>query len=318
MRCLVTGVAGFVGSHLADRLLADGHEVCGIDAFTPNYPRSFKERNLETSRAAKRFTLIEGNMLDLPLPDLLVGVDWIFHEAAEVGVRTSWGIDFARYVDYNILATQKLLDAALTAQSIKRFVYASSSSIYGEAAALPVSESALPEPVSPYGVTKLAGEQLCTLYQRNSGLPVVSLRYFTVYGPRQRPDMAIHRFFQALLQRKPVSIYGDGEQTRDFTYISDVVEANIRSATCDTAPGHIFNIAGGSSVKIAHLVQLVQESAGISGTIQFASTQPGDAHNTCADIRQAAQVLNYQPAVSLREGLAEECAYIRRMYEQPW
>ena len=211
MRCLVTGVAGFIGSHLAERLLADGHEVCGIDAFIDYYPRSLKERNLEGARAWKNFTFVEGNLLDVNLSPLLEGVEWVFHQAAQAGVRASWGHEFAHYVDCNILATQRLLESAMRVKTLRRFIYASSSSVYGEATALPVrEESNMPQPVSPYGVTKLAAEHLCTLYHRNFGVPTVSLRYFTVYGPRQRPDMAFHRFCKAIVEQQPVRIFGDG------------------------------------------------------------------------------------------------------------
>src|SRR2546430_5937255 len=181
MRCLITGVAGFVGSHLADRLLTEGHEVCGIDAFIDYYPRFFKERNLEVSRSWDRFTFVEGDLLDLHLPPLLEGVDWIFHQAAQAGVRASWGQEFSQYVARNVLATQRLLEATLQVKSVQRFIYASSSSVYGDTTLLPVVESITPHPVSPYGVTKLAAEHLCSLYHHNFGVPTVSLRYFTVY-----------------------------------------------------------------------------------------------------------------------------------------
>src|SRR3954469_13139541 len=203
MRCLVTGVAGFVGSHLAERLLADGHEVCGIDGFIDYYPRYIKERNLERARSWKRFTFVEGNLLTIDLVPMLEGVDWIFHQAAQAGVRASWGREFARYEDCNVLATQRLLEAALRMGGIKRFVNASSSSIYGDTSLLPIQEDDPLHPVSPYGVTKLAAENLCTLYHRNFEVPTVSLRYFTVYGPRQRPDMAFHRFCKSLLRNEP-------------------------------------------------------------------------------------------------------------------
>src|SRR6266568_6072021 len=249
MCCLITGVAGFVGSHLADRLLTDGHEICGIDAFTDYYPRFIKERNLDVSRSSSHFTFIEGDLLDLHLPQLLEGVNWIFHQAAQAGVRASWGKDFSRYVDCNVLATQQLLEAVLQAGTgIQRLVYASSSSVYGDTPALPVTEAIIPHPVSPYGVTKLAGEHLCSLYHHNFGLPTVSLRYFTVYGPRQRPDMAFHRFCKSIIDHELIHVFGDGQQTRDFTYISDVVEANISAASMDAAVGKVMNIAGGSRV----------------------------------------------------------------------
>src|SRR6266487_1841791 len=224
MRCLITGVAGFIGSNLAERLLADGHEVVGIDAFLDYYPRCIKEQNIENIRSYRRFTFIEGDLLELSLAPLLDGVDYILHKAAQAGVRASWGSSFSIYADCNILATQRLLDTLLTTgQQIKRFVYASSSSVYGNAEVLPVSEATTPQPISPYGVTKLAGEHLCQLYHHNFGIPTVALRYFTVYGPRQRPDMAFHRFCKAIIQHQPLGIYDNGEQTRDFTYISDVI-----------------------------------------------------------------------------------------------
>jgi len=314
MRCLVTGVAGFVGSHLAERLLAEGHDVCGIDAFIDYYPRHIKERNLEGLSSWKDFTFIEGDLRHIHLPPLLDGVDWIFHQAAQAGVRASWGQEFLRYVDCNVLSTQKLLEAALHAKCIQRFVYASSSSIYGDTTILPVTEDVTPQPVSPYGVTKLAAEHLCTLYYRNFGVPAVSLRYFTVYGPRQRPDMAFHRFCKAIIDRQPIHIYDDGEQTRDFTYISDVVEANIRAATADAAIGQVMNIAGGSRVNMHHVVQLLQEISGFPISLTFESKQHGDVRHTFADTKRAEKVMGYHPLVSLGEGLVREFEYISSLY----
>jgi len=315
MRCLITGVAGFIGSHLAERLLSEGHEVYGIDAFINYYPRTIKERNLEVARSSRRFTFIEGDLLDLPLPLLLEGTDWIFHQAAQAGVRASWGKDFSRYVNCNVLATQQLLEAALQVKSVQRFVNASSSSVYGDTVTLPVVESITPQPVSPYGVTKLTAEQLCTLYHRNFGLPTVSLRYFTVYGPRQRPDMAFHRFCKAILQHEPVHIYDDGEQTRDFTYFSDVIEANISAATFDSAIGQVMNIAGGSRVTVGHVIRLLQEITGISASLKFEEKQRGDVRDTFADTSLAKKVIEYHPIVSLREGLRHEFEYIRSFYK---
>jgi nucleoside-diphosphate-sugar epimerase len=314
MRCLITGVAGFIGSHLADRLLKDGHEVCGLDAFIDYYPRYIKERNLETSRAWRHFTFIEGNLLNLNLPPLLEGVDWIFHQAAQAGVLASWGKYFSRYVVCNVLATQRLLDAALKVNNLQCFVNASSSSIYGETTALPIVESTIPQPVSPYGVTKLAAEHLCMLYYRNFGLPTVSLRYFTVYGPRQRPDMAFHRFCKAILQHQPIQIYDDGQQTRDFTYISDVIEANIRAATTRDAIGQVMNIAGGSRVSTVHVLQLLREITGIPMNLTFETKQFGDVRDTFADIRLSKQVIEYHPTITIREGLKLEFEYIQSLY----
>jgi nucleoside-diphosphate-sugar epimerase len=314
MRCLVTGVAGFIGSHLAERLLAEGHDVCGIDAFIDYYPRQIKERNMEGPRSWKRFTFVEGDLLDIYLLPLLDGVDWIFHQAAQAGVRASWGSEFFRYVDCNVLATQRLLEAALSVKSVRRFVYASSSSVYGDTNVLPVTESVAPRPVSPYGVTKLAAEHLCTLYHHNFSVPTVSLRYFSVYGPRQRPDMAFHRFCKAIVERQPLHLYGDGQQTRDFTYVSDVVEANIRAATREEAVGNVMNIAGGSHITLHEVLQLLGEISDVPLTVTFKMKQPGDVDHTFADTGRARQLIEYHPLVSLHEGLAKEFAYIASLY----
>lgn len=310
MRCFVTGVAGFIGSHLAERLLADGHDVCGIDGFIDYYPRHIKERNLEGPLSWRSFTFLEGNLLTIDLPPLLEGVDWVFHQAAQAGVRASWGKDFARYVNHNILATQQLLDAVVRVGGLQRFVYASSSSVYGDATMLPVAETITPHPISPYGVTKLMGEHLCTLYHRNFGVPTVSLRYFTVYGPRQRPDMAFHRFCKAIINGQPIHVYGDGRQTRDFTYISDVVEANVRATMVEAAIGKVMNIAGGSCVPLHHVILLLQEITVSHIHVIFDEKQPGDVSHTYGDTAQAEQVLGYRPLVPLREGLTYEFEYI--------
>ncbi len=314
MRCLVTGVAGFVGSHLAERLLGDGHEVSGIDAFIDYYPRQIKERNLEALRTRKNFTFVEGDLLTVELFPLLEGIDWIFHQAAQAGVRASWGKEFARYVDCNILATQRLLEALRDVKGLRRFVYASSSSVYGDAPVFPIAESVTPCPVSPYGVTKLAAEHLCSLYHTNFAVPAVSLRYFTVYGPRQRPDMAFHRFCKAIVEKQPIRMYGDGQQTRDFTYISDVVEANILAATVDAAVGRVLNISGGARVNMHHVVRVLQEISGGSLDVVYDPKQLGDARHTFADTKQAELVLGYHPLVSLREGLADELKDIVELY----
>ncbi len=316
MRCLVTGVAGFVGSHLAERLLTDGHEVCGIDSFADYYPRHLKENNIDNLWSWDSFSLVERDLLSVYLPPLLEDVDCVFHLAAQAGVRASWGNEFTRYVDCNVLATQRLLDAVVQAKHIRRFVYASSSSVYGDTTILPVAEDATPHPVSPYGVTKLAAEHLCTLYHQNFGVPTVSLRYFTVYGPRQRPDMAFHCFCKAIIEKQPIHIYGDGEQTRDFTYISDVVEANIRATTSSTAVGQIMNIAGGSRVTLAHVIQLLQEVSGSLISVTREREQHGDVRDTFADTERAEQVLGYQPSVTLREGLAHEFESMTVLYKR--
>ncbi len=316
MRCIVTGVAGFIGSHLAERLLTEGHEVCGIDAFIDYYPRHIKEGNLERIRSSNQFTFIEENLLDIDLPALLEGANWVFHQAAQAGVRASWGREFSRYVECNVLATQRLLEASLHVKSVKRFIYASSSSVYGDTATLPITEAVIPRPISPYGVTKLAGEHLCTLYHHNFGLPTVSLRYFTVYGPRQRPDMAFHRFCKAILAGQPVQVYDDGHQTRDFTYISDIIEANMRAAQTDAAIGQVMNIAGGSRVTLHTVMRLLQEIHGSSFDIVFKEKQHGDVRHTYADTSRAEHILEYRPRIALRQGLFEEFTYIASLYQR--
>lgn len=311
MRCFVSGVAGFIGSHLAERLLADGHEVLGVDAFISYYHRSIKERNLERARSWQGFTFVEGNLLALDLPPLLEGVQWVFHLAAQAGVRASWGQDFVNYVSHNIMATQRLLDAVLQVGGVQRFIYSSSSSIYGNASALPVEESLTPHPISPYGVTKLTGEHLCDLYYHTFGLPTVSLRYFTVYGARQRPDMAFHRFCQAILDRQAISIHGDGSQTRDFTAVQDVVAANVLAASTEAAGGRVFNIAGGSRVSLQEVLRLLAEITAQPVRVEYGPKQPGDVIHTYADIRQAETILGYHPQISLARGLADEFAFVQ-------
>ncbi len=314
MRCIVTGAAGFVGSHIAERLLTDGHEVYGIDAFIDYYDRSIKEQNLTGPRSWRNFTFIEGNLISLPLNPLVDGTDWIFHEAAQAGVRASWGSEFAHYTECNVLATQRLLETAVRIGGVKRFVYASSSSVYGDTTQLPINEEAQLHPFSPYGVTKLAAENLCTLYHRNFGVPTVSLRYFTVYGPRQRPDMAFHRFCKAVLQHEPISIYDDGYQTRDFTYISDVVEANIRAASAEHAEGQVMNIAGGSRVTLKSVIEILKEICSDPIAVNFEAKQHGDVRHTFADTQRAQKLLGYHPLVTLQEGLKNEFEYARSVY----
>jgi UDP-glucose 4-epimerase len=307
--CLVTGVAGFIGSHLAERLLHEGYHVVGIDGFTDYYPRASKERNLTTLQGQPGFTLIEADLLALDLPRLLsdCGCETIFHSAAQPGVRASWGATFEVYTQHNLLATQRLLEACRTTPQ-RRFVYASSSSIYGDAETLPTPEYVTPHPISPYGVTKLAGEHLCRLYWRTAGIPTVSLRYFTVYGPRQRPDMAFHRFIRALLAGEMITIYGDGEQTRDFTFIADVVEANLLAARQPVA-GQVFNIGGGSQASVNQVLSLLEQLTGQSTQVQRHDRQLGDVRHTAADISQARQLLGWRPAVTLVDGLAAQVAW---------
>lgn len=307
--CLVTGVAGFIGSHLAERLLHEGHRVVGVDAFTDYYPRAVKERNLTDLLGRPGFTLIAADLLTLDLVKLLSEqrCELVFHSAAQPGVRTSWGATFQVYTQNNVVATQRLLEAC-RAVGVQRFVYASSSSIYGDAAAFPTPEDALPQPISPYGVTKLAGEHLCWLYWRTAGVPTVSLRYFTVYGPRQRPDMAFYRFIRALLAGETITVYGDGEQTRDFTFVADVVTANLLAAR-EPVIGQVFNIGGGSQASVNQVLDLLERLTGRPAQVQRHPQQLGDARHTAGDTGKARRLLGWQPTTSLADGLAAQLAW---------
>ena len=309
--CLVTGAAGFIGSHLSERLLRDGYRVIGVDCFTDYYPRTRKESNLVALRQNPDFTFIEADLGKMDLPALLEGVAYVFHQAAQAGVRASWGQSFAIYTDLNILTTQKLLEAARDAAALKKFVYASSSSVYGDNSELPLRESSALQPVSPYGVTKLAAEYLARLYASNFGVPTVSLRYFTVYGPRQRPDMAFHKFLRAVYAGQPIEVYGDGEQTRDFTYVDDAVQANILAMT-HGAPGSYFNIGGGSRVTVRQCLEILERVTGRPVSVTHREPQHGDVRHTWADTTAAHTILGFQPRVALPEGLAAEDQWYRQ------
>jgi len=307
MKALVTGCAGFIGSHLTDRLLQDGYDVTGIDCFRDYYAREIKEQNLESAMKSESFTFIEEDLLSLSTyPD----VDYVFHQAAQAGVRASWGESFAVYTRDNIEATQKLLEYYKDTE-IKRFVYASSSSVYGDAVELPMKETARVQPVSPYGVTKLAAEHLCHLYCVNYGVPTVALRYFTVYGPRQRPDMGINKFVHAILGGEPVTVYGDGNQTRDFTYVDDIVEANIHAALApETVCGEVFNIGGGNRVSVNELIAGIGRAAGREPAIRHADRQKGDVKDTRADTRKAEAMLGWKPGTTLNTGIRKYIHWI--------
>jgi UDP-glucose 4-epimerase len=308
VRALVTGVAGFIGSTLAGRLLADGADVIGIDCFTDYYPRPIKERNLSSLTGRARFRFVESRIQDADLGGLLSDRTHVFHLAAQAGVRKSWGHDFSIYTVNNIEATQTLLEACATL-SLERVVYASSSSVYGDRVPMPMREDALPQPVSPYGVSKLAAEQLCYLYFANFGVPTVSLRYFTVYGPRQRPDMGFHKFLRATIRGEPITLYGDGEQTRDFTFVTDAVSATVAAAT-QGIPGRVYNIGGGSRVSINHVLELVGRVAGRRPLITVDPAQKGDMRHTYADTSLARADLGFAPAVGLEEGLTAEYQWL--------
>jgi nucleoside-diphosphate-sugar epimerase len=310
---LLTGVAGFIGSHLAERLVAEGHAVRGIDCFTDFYARAEKEANLAALRLEPRFELIEADLCEADLAPLLRGVDTVFHQAAQAGVRRSWGKEFLVYARNNVVATQQLLEACREARP-GRVVYASSSSIYGDSDDIPLREKSLPRPISPYGVTKLAGEHLCRLYTLNHGIPTVSLRYFTVYGPRQRPDMAFHRFIRAMIEGSTIEIYGDGEQTRDFTFVSDVVDANLRAMTGGT-PGEAYNIGGGSRTSVRTVLVLIEEIGGKKIRREHKEAQKGDVKHTLAETTRAERELGYVRRVGLKEGLAKEYVWLKERLE---
>jgi nucleoside-diphosphate-sugar epimerase len=304
VKAFVTGAAGFIGSTLAEHLCSAGADVVGLDCFTDYYARSLKERNLDQLVREPRFRLIESTIQDADLGSLLADRTHVFHLAAQAGVRKSWGRDFNVYTSNNVEATQVLLEACVDVP-LERFVYSSSSSVYGDRVPMPMREDALPQPVSPYGVTKLAAEQLCNLYVVNFGVPAVSLRYFTVYGPRQRPDMGFHRFLRAVLLEQPITVYGDGEQTRDFTYVHDAVDANLAAAGRGV-PGRVYNIGGGSRVSINAVLELIARLSGRAPVIAVDQAQKGDMRHTYADTSLARKDLGFAPAVRLEEGLAAE------------
>jgi len=314
MNILVTGAAGFIGSNLSRRLLEQGDRVIGVDCFTDFYPRWIKQRNLAPLLGQKNFEFLERDLLNLDLGTLLEGVETIYHLAAQAGVRSSWGESFSVYISNNIHATQKLLEASTT-RPLDKFVYASSSSVYGLTATLPMSETSLPHPLSPYGVTKLAAEQLCFLYFKNYGLPTVSLRFFTVYGPGQRPDMAFHKFFKLIAEDRPIPIFGDGQQTRDFTYVDDIVAACL-TARRDGRPGEVYNLGGGHQEKLADLLPLFEETSRRRVKITWQEQQKGDVRHTFADIGKAGRDLGFRPQAELREGLRREWEWIRELYQR--
>jgi UDP-glucose 4-epimerase len=309
-RALVTGCAGFIGSHLTESLLADGCEVLGVDSFNDNYAREEKQDNLAVARDHDGFEL---RALDLAAADaaaLLAECDVVYHLAAEPGVRTSWGTRFDRFLRNNVIVTQRLLEAAAEVPG-KRFVYASSSSVYGDSERLPTNEDCPARPLSPYGVTKLAGEQLCRVYHANHGVDAVSLRFFTVYGPRQRPDMAFRRFCEAAVHGAPIRLFGDGRQSRDFTYVADVVAAVRAAAEVATLGAtRAFNVGGGARVSLNGALEFIAAGAGRPLDIRRLGRESGDVLHTAADITRAREELGYAPETTLEAGLAAELEWV--------
>jgi nucleoside-diphosphate-sugar epimerase len=305
MRALVTGCAGFIGSHLTEALLASGADVRGVDCFNENYARAEKLANLATARSWDSFDFVPVDLARGALHDLVDDRDVIFHLAAEPGVRTSWGARFETYLRNNVLATQHLLEAARR-EPARRVVVASSSSVYGQAEALPTPEDVVPAPISPYGVTKLAAEQLCRTYATGFGLDVVSLRLFSVYGPRQRPDMAFSMFCAAALARRPVTVYGTGEQTRDFTYVADVVRALRSAATAHGLGGAVLNVGGGEQVSVNGALAALAAILGRPVAANRIGAERGDVRDTAADTTRARERLGFTAQVGLAEGLAAQ------------
>jgi nucleoside-diphosphate-sugar epimerase len=307
-RAVVTGTAGFIGSHLAERLVADGWRVTGVDSFSDYYPRSAKVANLERLVHAPAFDLVEGDLLDDGWQRAFAGADVVFHLAAQAGVRASFGRSFERYARDNLVATQRVLEAA-GATGVPRVVWASSSSVYGEAESHPCVEGATAtRPRSPYGVTKRACEDLARVY-RGRDLAVTGLRYFTVYGPRQRPDMAIRRICEALASGGSFRLHGDGSQSRDFTYVSDAVDATVRCALAE--PGaDVYNVGGGEQATMAKVIGTLETLSGRTLRVERTPAQRGDVTHTSADVSLARDQLGWSPAVPLRQGLARQYAWV--------
>jgi UDP-glucuronate 4-epimerase len=307
MRCLVTGAAGFIGSHLCERLLSDGHDVIGLDSFNPYYAREIKERNVASLLDEPKFGFVEADLRSAELRPLLEGVQVVFHEAAMAGLQRSW-TEFEEYLTCNVLATQRLVEAAYQA-GVDRFVHASTSSIYGRNAL--GDEDSLPRPISPYGATKLCAERLALAYQESYGLPVVALRYFSVYGPRQRPDMAYNIFIRKILKAEPITIFGDGSQSRSNTYIADAVQGTMLALERGEAGG-VYNIGGGEVRDLNSVITTIERLTGKRAEIERQPDRPGDQLHTRADIRRASETLGYQPRTPLDEGLRLQVEWQRR------
>lgn len=303
---MVTGAAGFIGSHLVDRLLGEGYEVVGVDSFTDYYAKALKRRNVSGALSSERFRLVEGDLCRMDLAALLDGVDRVAHLAGEPGVRASWGARFETYLERNAHATQRLLEA-VSETGTKNLVHASSSSVYGADGGGPVAEDARRRPASPYGLSKLAAEELVGLYAREKGVPATVLRYFTVYGPRQRPEMALSRFIERVSCGLPVEVFGDGSQVREMTYVGDVVEATVAALEVEgSVAARAYNVGGGARATVAELVDLVGEAIGEEPEIEFRPPVPGDVRSTWADLSRARREFGYAPEVSVEEGVREQ------------
>ena len=313
---IVTGAAGFIGSNLAEALIQQGENVIGIDNLNDYYNPELKRRNLSSLQSSANFTFLHQEIQDCDWGSLLNQAQFVYHQAAQAGVRASWGKSFHDYTERNITATQILLEAAKESSALQRLVFASTSSIYGDAETLPTSEAACPKPISPYGITKLAAERLCQLYHQNFQVPVTMLRYFSVYGPRQRPDMAFHKFYKAVLRDEAIPIYGDGQQTRDFTFVGDIVTANLTAAESQAAVGEVFNIGGGSRAVLAEVLEKMEAIVGHEIRRDYQERARGDARHTAADVSKAKELMNFEPKVSLYEGLEQEWKWVQQLYKR--
>jgi UDP-glucuronate 4-epimerase len=316
MRFLVTGAAGFIGSHLSERLLADGHEVVGLDSLIPTYDTRQRLASLAVLDRAEGFTLRIDDLRYVDLAELLDGVDLVYHLAAIPGVRASWS-QFASYLEHNVLALQRLLDGIRDSR-VQRLVWASSSSVYGETDRYPTREEDATHPHSPYGATKLAGEHLVGAYVRNHGLDVLGLRYFSVYGPRQRPDMGVHRLFEAALGFGEFELYGDGTQVRDMTFVSDVVDATVAGSKADVPSGSNLNVAGGCMVSLNEVIEQIESLVGRAIPMERSNVQVGDVRQTAGDTTRARESLGWEPSVGLEAGLRQQLEWHRRRREHRW
>jgi UDP-glucuronate 4-epimerase len=311
MKAIVTGAAGFIGAHIATALLEGGHEIIGIDALRGDDTAGLRARRIAALERESGFRLVAADLADLDIAALLPGVEFVSHHAGRPGVRASWGDDFAQYVHDNVVATQHLLEACRDAPALRRMVLASSSSVYGEPRVLPTDEQQLPAPVSPYGVTKLAAERLGVAYASSFGIPVIGLRYFSVYGPGQRPDMAISRLIAAADVGTPFTVFGDGEQVRDFTYVEDVVDANLRSIDASVLPGSVFNVAGGTGLSMNAVIDLVERATGREIDVRRTDPARGDVHRTEGDITRIGEALDWTPSTPIADGIAAQLAATR-------
>jgi nucleoside-diphosphate-sugar epimerase len=314
MKAVVTGAAGFIGSHLSEKLLSEGYEVIGVDSFLDYYPRWIKEMNLSRLRESKSFQLIEENILEIDWPGVLAGVDLVFHLAAQAGVRASWSKNFIVYTRNNIEATQLLLEASKLFK-LKKFVFASTSSVYGDIEEIPMKEESILKPISPYGVTKVAAEDLCHLYWKNFDVPCVSLRYFTVYGPRQRPDMGFYKFLLAVLEDRTITIFEDGNQTRDFTFIDDIIQGTLAAAD-KGVPGATYNLGGGSRISVNEVLKSIAEITGVELKVRYAEKQKGDMRHTYASTERARREIGYVPQFPLKKGLKREFEWLKDLQQK--